>query len=76
MLIKVDVPFVRMLEHDEAAAYCGIKKTRFTFVCPVRPVKLHDSLRPMWDVQDLNKWIDNTKSGGLDFSTDEIVERL
>lgn len=66
-------PF-RLLSKADAASYCSRSLKKFEGQCPVRPIEMADGDR-LWDVRDLDLWIDSLKSGqGSD--ADEIVGRL
>jgi hypothetical protein len=45
---------------------------KFETQCPVQPIEMADGDR-LWDVQDLDRWIDSLKNGERD---DDIVRRL
>lgn len=67
----------RLLPAKEAAKYCHIPRGKFPRVCPVRPIRLHEAVRPAYDVRDLDKWIDSIKSGGKqEGSDDDIANKL
>jgi hypothetical protein len=66
-------PF-RLLTKVEAANYCRRSVKKFERQCPVPPVQMADGDR-LWDVRDLDRWIDSLKVGGLD-EADAIVARL
>jgi hypothetical protein len=55
----------RLLTKAEAAHYCRRSVKKFEAQCPVQPVKMTDG-DLLWDVQDLDHWIDSLKSGKLD----------
>lgn len=76
MQLKIDFPLKRMLVKDEAATYCSLPKARFGALCPVRPVKLHESTGDVWDIRDLDQWLDRMKNGRSDLTDDEIVSKL
>lgn len=64
----------RMLKKAEAASYCGIPLSRFDRICPVVAVIYPDGSR-LWDLHDVNAWLDNLKAGSTD--TDKtILDRL
>jgi len=76
MQIKVEYPERRLFDKKSAAEYCHIPPTRFDAICPIPPVKLHESLKPVYDRRDLDRWIDGLKCGTVDLTDDEIVARL
>jgi hypothetical protein len=65
----------RLLTKAEAAQYCSRPKRKFEAQCPVSPIKMPDG-DLLWDVQDLDKWIDSLKSDNGDETADSIVARL
>ncbi len=66
-------PF-RLLTKAEAAHYCRRSVKKFEVQCPVAPIEMVDGDR-LWDVRDLDRWIDSLKN---DFGDDAnaIVARL
>ncbi|MGO9236271.1 MAG: hypothetical protein ACLP4V_20185 [Methylocella sp.] len=71
MIIRI--PPQRLFTKAEAAHYCRRSATKFEVECPVSPVIMPGGDR-LWDVQDLDKWIDGLKvtSG----TADEILAKL
>lgn len=66
-------PF-RLLTKAEAAHYCRRSVKKFEAQCPVKPVKMADG-DLLWDIQDLDHWIETLKCGnGTD--VDDIIRRL
>jgi hypothetical protein len=65
----------RLLTKAEAAQYCRRSKKKFEAQCPVAPIEMPDGDQ-LWDVQDLDKWIDSLKSDNSDETADLIVARL
>ena len=65
----------RLLSKVEASHYCRRSVKKFEAQCPVKPVEMADG-DLLWDVQDLDKWIDSLKSGSNDDTTDAIIEKL
>jgi hypothetical protein len=59
----------RLLKKTEAAHYCRLSVKNFDTLCPVKPIKMPDG-ELLWDVQDLDKWIDSLKAA------DAILTRL
>jgi len=57
----------------EAALYCRRPVKKFEAQCPVRPLRMVDG-DELYDVQDLDAWIDGLKNGHED--SDDIVGRL
>lgn len=74
-MLKIDYPLRRMLDKDEAAIYCHIPKSKFPAICPVPPTRLHDTLGLVWDIKELDKWLDNRKDA-IELTDDEILEQL
>jgi hypothetical protein len=64
----------RLLTKTAAANYCCRSVKKFEAQCPVRPVEMKDGDR-LWDVQDLDAWIDSMKIG-RDDDADAILARL
>jgi hypothetical protein len=66
-------PF-RLLTKAEAAHYCGLSTKKFESQCPVAPLEMADG-NMLWDVHDLDRWIETLKNDvGDDASA--IVARL
>jgi hypothetical protein len=65
----------RLLKKTEAAHYCRLSVKNLETQCPVRPIKMPDG-ELLWDVQDLDKWIDSLKAGVGDDTADAILARL
>ncbi|MGE3146063.1 MAG: hypothetical protein AB7K35_10790 [Pseudorhodoplanes sp.] len=62
-----------MLDRRDAAEHCGRSLKRFEAECPVGPVRFpNGDLR--YDVRDLDRWIDQVKSGAHD--SESILRRL
>lgn len=71
------MPESRMITAKDAAKYCHIPYGKFPRICPVRPIQLHEAVRPFYDIRDLDKWIDEVKLGGRqERSDDEITNKL
>ncbi len=66
-------PF-RLLTKAEAAHYCRRSVKKFETQCPVPPIEMADGDR-LWDVRDLDRWIDAMKMG-VDDDAGAIVARL
>jgi hypothetical protein len=66
-------PF-RLLTKAEAAHYCRRSLKKFEAQCPVSPIEMADGDR-LWDVRDLDRWIDSLKNDFGD-DTNAIVARL
>ena len=72
--LNIKVSPRRMLRANEAADYCGIPLKRFPAECAVVPVAMPNGVK-LYDIQDLDAWIDALKSG--DRADDEmLLERL
>jgi hypothetical protein len=71
--INLRVEPFRMLTKREAAFYCRQAFKTFAVVCPVTPVVMPDG-QQLYDVQDLDRWIDGLKGDAGD--ADAIVRRL
>jgi hypothetical protein len=66
-------PF-RLLTRAEAAHYCRRSVKKFEAQCPVTPVQMADG-DCLWDVRDLDRWIDSLKNDPDDDAS-AIVSRL
>lgn len=64
----------RMLPVRDAAEYVGIPVKRFARECNVSPVSMPSGTL-LYDMRDLDAWIDSLKSGAGDLD-DDIVGRL
>jgi hypothetical protein len=64
----------RLMTRAEAAHYCRRSVKKFEVQCPVRPLLMADGDQ-LYDVQDLDRWIDSLKAGHSD-DADAIVGRL
>jgi hypothetical protein len=73
--LNIRVQPYRLLTKVEAALYCRRSVKKFETQCPVRPIRMADG-DLLWDVLDLDKWIDTLKSGAGDDIADAIVARL
>jgi hypothetical protein len=63
----------RLLTKADAAHYCRLSNAQFETQCPVVPVIMPGGDR-LWDVKDLDKWIDSLKAESS--IADDIVARL
>ncbi|MER8948961.1 hypothetical protein [Mesorhizobium sp. M0296] len=64
----------RMLLAKEAAEYCGIPVKRFPIECGVVPVVMPSGTK-LYDMRDLDAWIDTLKSGDQT-GDDELIRKL
>lgn len=64
----------RMLSAKEAAEYCGLAAKGFEKRCGVAPVAMPAG-EHLYDMRDLDSWIDALKTGGAD-SDDDILGKL
>ncbi|MER9936500.1 hypothetical protein [Mesorhizobium sp. M0088] len=64
----------RMLPLRDAAEYTGIAAKRLAGVCPVTPIEMPDGSR-LYDMRDLDAWIDGLKSGDAT-GDDELIGKL
>ena len=68
-------PF-RLLTRADAAHYCRRPLKRFDAECPVRPIQMSNGDR-LWDVRDLDIWIDRLKAGaGDDAAAESLIAML
>lgn len=73
-MLNIRVIQPRMLSLKMAADYLGIPQKRFPVTCPVTPVAMPGDVK-LYDVRDLDKWLDELKSG-LGDDDDDIINRL
>lgn len=72
--LNIKVSPRRMLSTREASEYVGMPTKRFPGACSVRPIAMPDGSH-LYDMRDLDAWLDGLKSGAPD-SDDEILGRL
>jgi hypothetical protein len=60
--VNLRVQPYRLLNKVEAAHYCRLPVKKFRAMCPIKPIQMADGI-VLWDVQDLDAWIDAMKSG-------------
>jgi hypothetical protein len=72
--INLRVAPYRLFTKAEAAHYCRRSPAKFEAQCPVTPIIMADGDR-LWDVLDLDKWIDSLKAPKSS-DGDAIVARL
>ena len=72
--VNLRVQPYRLLKKADAAHYCSRSAKTFEAQCPVRPISMANGDR-LWDVLDLDRWIDSLKAGH-DASGDDIISRL
>ena len=73
-MLNIRVIQPRMLSLKLAADYVGIPQKRFPMACPVAPVAMPGDAK-LYDVRDLDKWLDELK-GGTDAADDDIIAKL
>ncbi len=73
-MLNIRVIQPRMLSLKLAADYLGIPQKRFPVTCPVTPVAMPGDVK-LYDVRDLDKWLDELKSG-LGDDDDDIINKL
>jgi hypothetical protein len=73
-MLNIRVIQPRMLSLKMAADYLGIPQKRFPVTCPVTPVALPGDVK-LYDVRDLDKWLDELKVG-LGDDDDDIINKL
>ncbi len=64
----------RMLSAREAAEYVGLPVKRLPVDCRVPPIAMPGG-KQLYDIRDLDSWIDSLKDGRRD-DDDDILERL
>ena len=72
-VVNLHVQPFRLLKKAEAAHYCSRSIKTFEGQCPVRPIVMANGDR-LWDVHDLDAWIDGLKVGATE--DDEDLARL
>ncbi|HEV7909751.1 MAG TPA: hypothetical protein VGP28_01380 [Methylocella sp.] len=72
--INLRVAPYRLFTKAEAAHYCRRSPAKFEAQCPVTQIIMADGDR-LWDVLDLDKWIDSLKEPKSS-DADAIVARL
>jgi len=72
--ISLRVQPFRLLTKSEAAHYCRRSVKKFEVQCPVPPIEMGDGDR-LWDVRDLDRWIDSLKNDSAD-DVNAIIARL
>lgn len=72
--LNIRVVQPRMMSLKQAAEYVGVPQGRFPATCPVSPVALPGDIR-LYDVRDLDDWLDLCKAGSVD-SDDAILDKL
>lgn len=72
--LNIKVSPRRMLSPREAAEYCGLTVKKFPAECRVPPVDMPSGTR-LYDMRDLDSWIDGMKAGATD-SDDDIIGKL
>lgn len=65
----------RMLSEKEAAEYCGRPVARFRSACTVPPVEFPDGAK-LFDMRDLDAWLDTLKGASLTATADDILAKL
>ncbi len=73
-LVQINIVEKRMLTKAEAASRCGRAIRRFEVECDVAPVSFPNGDK-LYDVRDIDGWIDRLK-GGASANVDDIVGRL
>ncbi|WP_208990167.1 hypothetical protein [Pseudovibrio brasiliensis] len=72
--LNLSIQPYRMLKRADAASYCGLSATSFLANCPV-PAVLLPGGRKVWDVKDLDRWIEGLKEDGRP-SDDDLLNQL
>jgi hypothetical protein len=73
--VQINVVPKRLLKKGEAASYCGRSVKRFEAGFPYPPVRMPNG-DLLYDVHDLDKWVDSLKAGAPDCDVEDIVARL
>ncbi len=64
----------RMLTSRDAAEYCGIPSRHFSTQCSVPPMQMPNGSQ-LYDIRDLDSWIDGLKGDAQD-SDASILQKL
>lgn len=72
--LNLSIQPYRMLKRADAASYCGLSSTSFLSSCPVQAVLLPGG-RKVWDVKDLDRWIEGLKEDSH-LSDDDLLKQL
>jgi hypothetical protein len=72
--VNLRVAPYRLFTKAEAAHYCRRSNAQFEAQCTVAPIIMPNGDK-LWDVLDLDKWIDSLKAGKSS-EADEIIARL
>jgi hypothetical protein len=73
--LQLNIVPKRMLTKSEAAQHCGRSVRRFEIECPVAPIRFPNG-DLLWDVKELDTWLDNLKAGTGDRDVAAILARL
>lgn len=73
--LNISVIEKRMMNATEAAHYCGLAVKHFKSLCPVQPVLIPPKYK-QYDRSDLDRWLDDLKTGSDLTSQNEILGRL
>lgn len=64
----------RLLDREQAAAYCGVSVNHFGRHCPVQPLRMGS--RVLWDRLKLDGWIAELQGEGQSSAGDPLMEAL
>ncbi|WP_246659085.1 hypothetical protein [Rhizobium sp. FY34] len=73
-MLNIRVVQPRMMSLRQAADYVGLSVKRFPSACPVIPISMPGDVT-LYDVRDLDRWVDDLKTGSRD-SDEEIIGKL
>jgi hypothetical protein len=73
--LNITVIEKRMLSQSEAASYTGLSIRVFQTACGVTPIEINPK-KLLWDKHDLDRWIDNLKSGVNSGDINQILGKL
>lgn len=73
--LNITVIGKRMLSRSEAASYTGLSIRLFQATCEVAPIAINPK-KLLWDKHDLDRWIDNMKSGAESTDINRILGEL
>jgi hypothetical protein len=73
--LNITVIGKRMLSQSEAASYTGLSIQSFRTACEVTPIAINPK-KMLWDKHDLDRWIDDLKSGSEATDLQRILDKL
>ena len=74
-ILSISIQPYRLLTKSQAAGYCSRSARSFEEQVPVAPIVMANGDR-LWDVRDLDRWIDGLKGAALVPSQEDYLSRL